>query len=235
MSELALRLQNLYEEQLKARPGDEYLREHCRPEFVAGTVRVFRFYEPFLPAEGRVLDWGCRHAPDACLIRARRPALAIDACDVVDPADYQVFFRHADLRYERLQDDVRLPYPDAVFDAVIASGVLEHVPMDYESLKELRRVLRPGGRLIVAYLPNRASVEEWLLRRRGRPYHPRLYGLAELRRMLLHTGFIPLAAGYQTQLDLLPSGNRGLRWLRLLGAHRIASCLCAVAERAASL
>jgi SAM-dependent methyltransferase len=235
MTQLALGLQQLYEERLKDRPGDVYLREHCRAKFLAGTVRVFRFYEPFLPAEGRVLDWGCRHAPDACLTRACRPALAIDACDLIDPAEYQIFFRYADLRYERLEDEVRLPYPDGAFDAVIAAGVLEHVPVDYESLKELRRVLRPGGRLIVTYLPNRASVEEWLLRFRGREHHARLYGLAELRGLLLHAGFMPLAAGYQTRLDLLPGGSRGTRLLRLLGAHRFASCLCAVAEKVVSL
>jgi len=52
----------------------------------------------------------------------------------------------AGLQYERLPDLIRLPYPDGSFDAVISSGVLEHVPFDYESLKELDRVLINTGR-----------------------------------------------------------------------------------------
>jgi hypothetical protein len=85
-----------------------------------------------------------------------------------------------------------------IVDAVIASGVLEHVPMDYESLKELYRVMKPGARLIVTYLPNRASVEEWRLRHRnGRRGHRRLYSRSQIRRLLLHCGFWPLTAGFQ--------------------------------------
>jgi SAM-dependent methyltransferase len=42
-----------------------------------------------------------------------------------------------------------LPIPDASFDAVIASEVLEHVWDDRGALAELVRVLRPGGRIAV--------------------------------------------------------------------------------------
>jgi SAM-dependent methyltransferase len=234
MVELTGVLGGLYERQLERRPGDDYLRQHAGPAFLAGTVRAFRFYEPYLPPAGRVLDWGCRHAPDACLIRARRPQLEIEGCDVEPPASYPVFFDHAGLEYRQLDHAFRLPYADARFDAVISSGVLEHVPMDYESLKEIHRVLRPGGKLVVTYLPNRASAEEWRSRRRGQPSHVRLYGRGELRRLLLHSGFLPLKLGYQTRLDALPDG-RGLAWLRWLGLHRLTACLCAVAAKAAWL
>ncbi len=229
---LAARLGHLYQQHLEARPEDAYLRQHSEAGFLAGTIRVFRFYEPYLPTAGRVLDWGCRHAPDACLIRATRPNLEIDGCDVFENGRFEPFFRYAGLRYERLRHMVQLPYEDASFDAVVASGVLEHVPMDYESLKELHRVLRPAGRLVITYLPNRASVEEWRLRRRAQEYHQRLYTLPELRRMLLHTGFSPLVAGYQTRLDLLREPGRGERLLGWFGLRHLTSCLCAVAVRA---
>jgi SAM-dependent methyltransferase len=227
-------LRRLYREQLEQRPADDYLRQHGQPAFLESTTRVFRFYESYLPSTGRVLDWGCRHAPDACLIRVRHPELEVDGCDVFEADEYPVFFQFARLRYQRLRDTVRLPYADATFDAVVASGVLEHVPMDYESLKEIYRVLRPEGSLVVTYLPNRASVEEWSRRRRSREPHVRLYSLSGLRGLLLHTGFRPLVIGYQTRLDALRE-NSPLAWLRFSGIHHLTACLCAIASRTAYL
>ena len=107
--------------------------------------------------------------------------------------------------------------------------------MDYESLKELYRVLKPGGRLIVTYLPNAASVEEWRLRRRGNKFHRRLYSVSQFRALLMHSGFWPLLIACQTRLDALPADGRLLQWLRPLARaaqlHRLTSCLCAVAEK----
>jgi SAM-dependent methyltransferase len=228
-------LAEVYAAQLQLTPDDTYLRQHSDPRFLAGTVRVFDFYEPFLPQSGRILDWGCRHAPDACLLRARHPDVEIDGCDVHAPGAYGAFYACAGLRYGQLDHLFRLPYADASFDAVIASGVLEHVAMDYESLKELHRVLRPGGRLIVTYLPNRGSIEEWRLRRKDAPSHARLYSRREFRDLLLHSGFLPLTLGYQTLLDLLPRSGALAGLLRPLGLARFTSCLCAVASRVTSL
>ena len=55
----------------------------------------------------------------------------------------------------RGHDDVRLapveriPHPDASFDLVTCLDVIEHTPDDVASLRELRRVTRPGGALLV--------------------------------------------------------------------------------------
>ena len=38
-----------------------------------------------------------------------------------------------------------LPFPDAAFDRAIASEVMEHIPDDVGALRELARVVRPGG------------------------------------------------------------------------------------------
>lgn len=45
-------------------------------------------------------------------------------------------------------DAVRLPFRDSCFDVVIAMDLLEHVEDDQAALCEIRRVLKPGGKLI---------------------------------------------------------------------------------------
>ena len=44
-----------------------------------------------------------------------------------------------------------LPFPDASFDSVICGEVLEHIPNWWEGMKELERVLKPDGRLILSW------------------------------------------------------------------------------------
>jgi SAM-dependent methyltransferase len=44
----------------------------------------------------------------------------------------------------------QLPFPDATYDFVFASHVLEHVPEDTKAIREIRRVMKPGG---IAILP----------------------------------------------------------------------------------
>jgi ubiquinone/menaquinone biosynthesis C-methylase UbiE len=52
----------------------------------------------------------------------------------------------------RRADARRLPYDDDAFDAAFLVTVLGEVPDQDAALRELRRVLRPGGRLVVGEL-----------------------------------------------------------------------------------
>ncbi len=236
-------LADLYRRQLALSPRDGYLRIHARPAGVRGHVRNFLWYGPYLPDGGAILDWGCNHAPDSCLLRARfGDRYQLHGCDFRPAGCFRAFHEYAGLTFAALSDVVRLPYPDAAFDAVIGSGTLEHTAMDYESLKELYRVLRPDGVLVVTYLPNRLSVQEWLRRTLRKPgAHHRLYGLAEASEWLKRSGFLPVAAEHQAffwdavreGLKLPPPLVRLLR--RSLPVHLFSSTLRFVARKVTTM
>jgi SAM-dependent methyltransferase len=189
---------------------DPYLHAHSRNSAVIRRqVSIFERCQENLKDVHTVLDWGCRHAADACLVRILRGAeVDLYGCDV-DEARYHVFYEFANLKYSRLTHPYCLPYEDNFFDAVIGSGVLEHVPIDSESLKELYRIIRPGGCFIMTMLPNRYSYTEWLNRVLQNPHHLRRYSLREARHMFIHHGFLPVRFGYHQVLPTLSSPSHG--------------------------
>lgn len=226
-------LARLCRSHLAAHPDDHYLTQHTTPAALAAHVRTFAWYRPFLPATGDVLDWGCNHAPDSCLLRATQgEALRLHGCDFRPAEQYRSFHDFCGLKYTQLDDVVALPYPSATFDVVIGSGTLEHTAMDYESLKELTRVLRVDGLLVLSYLPNRWSAHEWLRRVRGQSHHRRLYGLGEAKQLLKRAGLYPVSAGSQSRLAgrwRMPA--RLLTWpMSVLGAT-----LCLAARKVHSM
>ena len=75
----------------------------------------------------------------------------------------------ADLGFDvegRVADAEALPYPDATFDLVVGHAVLHHIPDVELALREVLRVLKPGGRFVFAGEPTR--VGDWYARRLGR-------------------------------------------------------------------
>lgn len=52
-------------------------------------------------------------------------------------------------RIDIVSDITQIPQPDASFDAILCSEVLEHVPDPIPALKEFGRLIRPGGKVIL--------------------------------------------------------------------------------------
>ncbi|MDQ1627339.1 MAG: hypothetical protein QOI54_1083 [Actinomycetota bacterium] len=66
----------------------------------------------------------------------------------------------------RVADAEAIPYDDASFDLVVGHAVLHHIPDVELALREVLRVLRPGGRFVFAGEPS--TVGDWYARRLGR-------------------------------------------------------------------
>ncbi|MGK7947762.1 MAG: class I SAM-dependent methyltransferase [Xenococcaceae cyanobacterium] len=171
-------------------------------------IDAFNIYKDYLQDKTRFLDWGCKHGLDAYLIRNYLgDRVEIHGCDIKTEEKCGILYDSAKLKYSQLTHQYQLPYEDSYFDTVISSGVLEHVPNDYESLKELHRIIQKNGYLIITFLPNYLSYTEFFARtfRNGEGAHRRLYSLNKIKKSLLHTGFLPIYYGYHQVLPSLTS------------------------------
>ena len=55
-------------------------------------------------------------------------------------------------------DIEHMPFPDNSFDVVISLAVVEYLESDEQALREIRRVLRPGGRAVIAISNGRSPL-----------------------------------------------------------------------------
>jgi SAM-dependent methyltransferase len=97
----------------------------------------------------QILDAGCGSGPTFAALRDRGAIVTgIDSSAKMMELARQRLGADADLRVADLANP--LPFPDGAFDDVIASLVLHYLEDWTAPLAELRRVLKPGGRLIVS-------------------------------------------------------------------------------------
>jgi SAM-dependent methyltransferase len=89
-------------------------------------------------------------------------------------------------------DGVRLPVADGSVDAVTAIGVIEHLDDDRGAMEEWRRVLRPGGALVLL-----TSAYCWMWSGHDvSNHHTRRYRAGEVRGLLERSGFEPAKVSY---------------------------------------
>ncbi len=99
-------------------------------EVGVGSARMWRAVANLVPS-----GW-------SLTLTDRSPGMVAEAGGVLDDLG-----RAADVG---IADATALPYPDGAFDLAFANHMLYHVPEPARAVAELRRVLRPGGRLVAA-------------------------------------------------------------------------------------
>ena len=147
---------------------------------------------------GPVLDAGCGTGGLLARMRAARPDLQVMGVEWSGQAVARATAKSGALVVRGSVN--ALPFPDAAFAAAVTADVLCHGGVDPPlALAELRRVLRPGGRL-VANMPAYA----WLLSAHDRQVHNvRRCTARQLSTMLQQAGFTLVRASYWNSL-LLP-------------------------------
>jgi SAM-dependent methyltransferase len=145
----------------------------------------------------RVLDVGCgngyvleryaRHGAEVCGIDLTETAIGLS----------RQRFALAGLRGEfRATDGDTVPYPDGQFDIVCSMGVLHHIEDPRPMLAEMRRVLRPGGELILM-LYHRHSWKYQVVLRLKRLFDRRYRGKSQAEALNMNDGpDCPLAKVY---------------------------------------
>ena len=200
----------VFRQQLEQRE-DVYLRAHSNnPGVVAAHLRCVKRYLPWVKGPN-ILDWGCYHGIDSWAIRrALGSRVNLHGCDVQKTPPTR-FHEASGLEYRYLTDLYSLPYETGSIDTVVGSGVIEHVVNPSESLKELHRVLKENGHLILTFAPNETSLTEMILACVGGHGHPRRYTRRGLRRLLLDHGFLVERCGFHDITPTLTSDS--VRWL----------------------
>jgi len=186
-------------------------------------VRHVRFLTLGLPRGARVLDVGCGRG--VVLGELANRGFEVHGVEVS-----AVAARGADSRAQirvasRLAD---AGYPPAYFDQVLIWHVLEHLADPRETLAEACRIMRPGGRLIVA-VPNFGSWQsEWsgaAWFHLDLPRHLYHFPLLALRRLLAETGFEPVSDHHfslrQNPFGWIQSAQNRIGWLPRNGLYSL--------------
>jgi ubiquinone/menaquinone biosynthesis C-methylase UbiE len=133
--------------------------EASRVEYAAWMEPVLGYAEC---AGKKVLDVGCGQGID--LVRYARSGADANGIDLTP--------RHVELANSHLEalglegkaivgDAEDMPFEDATFDRVSSNGVLHHTPGIEAAVREVNRVLKPGGEFrMIVY--NKSSLHYWM-------------------------------------------------------------------------
>lgn len=126
---------------------------------------------------GAVLDVACGTGGGSAMLARRATVMAIDA----DAGAIELARSRGSAVDFRLSSVPPIHCRSAAFDTVVSFETIEHLERDREFVAELRRVLKPGGTLLLSTPNKEVSSPDGPP---SNPWHVREYFLADLRELL---------------------------------------------------
>jgi SAM-dependent methyltransferase len=174
-----------------------------------------RVEEAPLPLRGRVLEIGAGRGGFASWLATRQGVTRVVAADF-SGVGVRMGRAHAARQGLTSLDwtvaDIQsIPFASGAFDAVFSCETIEHIPSPAQGLKELWRILRPGGRLFLTcpnYLGLMGAYRAYL-RLRGRPFTE---DGQPINRFLLLPVTLAMVRAAGFQIDAFGSTGHYLPW-----------------------
>lgn len=98
-----------------------------------------------LPEEGKVIDVGAGAGRSARAISKMNPKLDVTVLDIAEKS----LARLSEFKQIHASA-LEVPLPDESFDVVISVGCLHHTPNARKGFNECTRILKPGGKIVIA-------------------------------------------------------------------------------------
>lgn len=161
------------------------------------------------PGRDRLLELGAGHCKIAQVLR--RQGWQVHTADL--RKDFVAGAMALGFPATRLDLNEGVPFPDGSFDIVVMLEVIEHVVRAENALREIWRLLSPGGQLLLS-TPNHAFYKSRIRALKGRPlgregHHYRFFVKVQLESLLAAKGFRILARNSSGHPPLLDG-----RWVR---------------------
>jgi 2-polyprenyl-3-methyl-5-hydroxy-6-metoxy-1,4-benzoquinol methylase len=193
-------------------------------------------------ANGDVLDFGAGTGSLAARLAGEASVRSVTAADLAAHATISPPDSTAANKIHWLTADLSapLPLPAASFDLIVAIEIIEHLENPRATAREWRRLLRPGGALVMS-TPNTESIRSLLsfmargqhasFTARSYPEHVTPLARIDVNRLLAEAGFADVQFSW-SNFGLMPALS--LSWQRisagLLGGMRFSDNLVAVAR-----
>lgn len=147
-----------------------------------------------------VVDWGAGVGHCAFVRQQFGDRVVAHSLRDPDAAPYSSVLENvcdvAGIELRATDDPVNLPFGDGEVDILVSCGVLEHVHEGggsvEDSLREIARVLSPGGAFVCGHLPRTRSWIEWFNRTTGRSHHDRRFSRKEVEVIHQGSGLVPV-------------------------------------------
>lgn len=164
---------------------------------------------PFVPWEGRGIEIG---------VGSGRFAAPLGVQVGLDPSPAMLAYAAA--RGIETVEGVaeHLPFPDASFDQALLVTTLCFLDSPEEALRETRRVLKPGGRLVIGFIDRDSTLGQAYVQRQAESVFYReatFHSAAEVEQLLVDGGFaieawgqtLAVAPGEMREIDPLRPGR----------------------------